>query len=289
MIIVDWQIEEAVNGGEIGISDFSPERLQPASYDMRVGDEAYTTALGRVIKLDVEGPLHIQPGDFAVILTHEKLRLPLNYIGRFGLRSYYARLGLLATVGPQVDPGFEGKLAVGMVNFNSVELTLEHLAPFCTLELHRIENKARKAYEGPYQNQDHLSEDMTSRLRSEALPLAMMLVRQLAAAQPAISDQLAHTGLPARSAEPSALAVDPAFLREREAFNRLKPDLLREYRGKWVAVHQGKVIVIGNSSRQVATEAYAKVGYVPLYVGLVEERPPVMHIPSPRRGKKATE
>ena len=33
-------------------------------------------------------------------------------------------LGLLATAGPQVDPGFEGKLVIGIVNFSSQSIAL---------------------------------------------------------------------------------------------------------------------------------------------------------------------
>ncbi len=87
---------------------------------------------------------------------------------------------------------------------------------------------------------------------------------------------------PGAAAPPMAGAVDAAFVREREAFNRLKPELMRTHRGKYVAVYRGEVAVIGNSGTEVAEEAYAKLGYVPLYVGLVEERLPVVRGPSPR-------
>lgn len=285
MILCDWQIEESVSNGEVGIANFSVECLQPASYDMRIGEEGYTTALGRVIKLDAAAPLCVQPGDFAVLLTHERLRLPLNYMGRFGLRSCYARRGLLGTVGPQVDPGFEGNLAVGVVNFSSQEIVLEHLTPFCTLELHRMEQTARQGYEGPYQGQDSLSEETICQLGSEALPLAIMLVRQLATSVPALRDELTQRARAAPSARPPDRPADAAFLRERRAFERLKPGLLQEHRGEYVAVHGGEVLAVGHDSTDVAREAYGKVGYVPLYIGLVDEGLPVVHIPSPRGGR----
>ena len=285
MILVDWQIEELVEKGEVGISGFSPECLQPASYDMRVGKEGYTTALGAVSRIAEGSPLCIQPGDFAVVLTHEALRLPLNYMGRFGLRSYYARRGLVGTVGPQVDPGFVGKLAVGMVNFSSEEVVLEQLASFCTLELHCMEQKARRGYAGPYQGQDRLSEETIGRLGSEALPLAMMLVRQLALSVPAVRDRLAPGERAASGVVPSARPADAAFLREKRAFEQLKPGLLEELRGKYVAVHDGRVVATGDNSTEVARQAYGMLGYVPLYIGLVDEALPVVHIPSPRGGR----
>ena len=123
MILVDEEIKEAVNNGEIEeFTHFSEGCLQPASYDPRVGEEGFTTSAGAVINIKNEGELKIQPGDFALVMTHEKLKLRTNMLGRFGLRSVYARRGLLATVGPQVDPGFEGKLVIGIVNFSSQQI-----------------------------------------------------------------------------------------------------------------------------------------------------------------------
>jgi dCTP deaminase len=282
VVLVDWQIEESVNKGEVGISNFSAECLQPASYDMRVGDEGYATAVGRVVNLDAATPLCVQPGDFAILLTHERLALPLTYMGRFGLRSCYARRGLVGTVGPQVDPGFEGKLSVGMVNFSSEEIVLEHLAPFCTLELHRMEQAARQGYTGPYQGQDSLSEETISQLGSEALPLAVMLVRQLAISVPTLRGELAQRARATSTTKPPARPTDVAFLREKRAFERLKLGLLQEHRGEYVAVYGGEVVAIGRDSTEVAQEAYGKAGYVPLYIGLVDENLPVVRIPSPR-------
>jgi hypothetical protein len=50
-----------------------------------------------------------------------------------------------------------------------------------------------------------------------------------------------------------------------------------------VAVHQGRVISEGPDQVEVARQAYARVGYAPIYVGLVTQEPPrPVRIPSPR-------
>jgi hypothetical protein len=70
-----------------------------------------------------------------------------------------------------------------------------------------------------------------------------------------------------------------AFEREREAFERLKPELLRTHRGQWVAVYQEKVVEAGQDRSQVLDSVYDRFGYVPVYVQKVEEQPRVYKMP----------
>lgn len=274
MILVDKDIEEAVSSGEIELSDFSRECLQPASYDLRVGEEGFTLSAGR-IDIQAKGALEIQPGDFSLVITREKLRLPTNMVGRFGLRSVFARTGLLATSGPQVDPGFEGKLVVGVVNFSSETIRLPYLTPFCTLELQRLSRHSSTAYRGPYQGQEHLTDKLLETVPKEPFPLAVMLIRQLAAASPTLRGEA--LAMPRRV--PRQLGI---FEREKQAFERLKPELLKSHRGQYAVVRDEKVVLIGEDKAGLARQAYQKFGYGPLYIGLVEEKPEVVHIPTPR-------
>jgi hypothetical protein len=70
---------------------------------------------------------------------------------------------------------------------------------------------------------------------------------------------------------------------EYHAFIRLLPELLETHRGKYVAIHEGHVVDSGDDKIALAMRAYDRFGYIPIYVGLVAERPlrPV-RIPSPR-------
>jgi hypothetical protein len=70
---------------------------------------------------------------------------------------------------------------------------------------------------------------------------------------------------------------------QRRAFFRLLPALLATHRGQYVAVHEGCVIADGPDQVEVAKQAYTRVGYAPVYVGLVTDEPPrPVRIPSPR-------
>jgi hypothetical protein len=53
---------------------------------------------------------------------------------------------------------------------------------------------------------------------------------------------------------------------ERRAFQRLRPSLLRTHLGKYVAIHNGKVVGSGRNQIALGLRAYARFGYVPIYV-----------------------
>jgi hypothetical protein len=71
--------------------------------------------------------------------------------------------------------------------------------------------------------------------------------------------------------------------REQRAFRHLLPQLLKTHRDQYVAVHDGQVVESGSDKLEVAGRAYARFGYVPIYVSLVTDQPlPVVRMASPR-------
>jgi len=73
---------------------------------------------------------------------------------------------------------------------------------------------------------------------------------------------------------------DEAFERERAAFERLKPELLKTHRGKFVAVLNEQVVDGDTDRVQLVLRVYDRFGYRPIYVQLVEEHPPRWRLPS---------
>ena len=70
---------------------------------------------------------------------------------------------------------------------------------------------------------------------------------------------------------------------ERRAFLEMHNSLLKTHRGKYVAIHRGRVVESGEDKVALALLAYERHGYVPIYVGLVTDKPrPPVRIPSPR-------
>lgn len=165
--MTDTQIREAVASSEVAIDPLAEEQLQPASYDLRLGDRAIVTKSLDVEKMrhriedesapeiDVAetGSLSIPAGGFALVVTRERIRLSPQHAGHLGLRSYFARKGLLLLAGLQVDPGFDGYLVLGLANLSPRSAHLSHEEPIATLELHRLSHPAATPYAGVYAGQ----------------------------------------------------------------------------------------------------------------------------------------
>ncbi|MHB1012796.1 MAG: dCTP deaminase [Desulfobacteria bacterium] len=152
MILTDGQIREAQQSGEIEIDPFEDKQIQGASYDMRVGEQGATTSSKKIVNIKEKGFLILEPGDFGVVTVLEKIRLGAQYAGRLGLRSKYARKGLIATTGPQIDPGYHGRLIIGITNLTPKPVSLPYGDDLLTIELHRLSEPSTKVYDGPYQD-----------------------------------------------------------------------------------------------------------------------------------------
>lgn len=151
MILNDVQILEAHRRGQISIEPFDEQMVQPASYDLKLGEKAaLTSAKGVVTVADNDG-LIVKPGDFGVLINKEEIKFGLKHTARICLRSYYARRGLIITNGPQIDPGFEGRLIVGIMNPTPKNIVVRKDEAFLTLEVRELTQPSSRPYSGRYQ------------------------------------------------------------------------------------------------------------------------------------------
>jgi hypothetical protein len=67
--------------------------------------------------------------------------------------------------------------------------------------------------------------------------------------------------------------------REYRTFLHLLPQLLVSHRGQYVAVHNGEVVDSDMDDISLIQRVHARFGYVPIHVGLVTDRPPLLRIP----------
>ncbi|MFZ3211770.1 MAG: hypothetical protein WA188_09655 [Terriglobales bacterium] len=175
MMMTDVQIQAAVQNGEIVLDPFDPDRVEPASYDVRVGNWAFASSAKEKLNLTEKGVLIIEAGEFAVLESRERIELDNKTAGQLGLGSEYARHGLLMLSGPQIDPGFKGIIIVRMINLAPKSTALPYEAPFLTVQFFRLSHPVAKPYSGPHQGQTGLSaQDIQELVNTEGMTLGQV-------------------------------------------------------------------------------------------------------------------
>src|SRR5271157_4329573 len=175
MILNYQQIIDTCKSNDIVIDPFDVKQVQGATYDLRVGEQGATTSTKKLINIRENGYLTLDPGDFGIITTLEIIKLSPSYVGRFGLRSKYARKGLIATTGPQIDPGYYGRLIIGITNLTPKPVSLPYKDDLLTVEFHRLEQASTHPYDGPYQGKMELgAEEIEFITETEGMALSEM-------------------------------------------------------------------------------------------------------------------
>lgn len=163
-LLTDLEIKEAMEKDGLEIEPFDEESLKSASYDVRLGTRAIITRTvsldelkGKIQKEEIkevnvekEESITIPGGAFALAATLERIKLPNNYAGHIGMRTYYTRKGLEILSGLQIDPGWDGVLVLGLANLSPRSITLDYKDNLCAIEIHRLNRSAEKPYQGPF-------------------------------------------------------------------------------------------------------------------------------------------
>lgn len=175
-MLTDTQIRLARDEGHLALEPFGDGQLQPASYDLRVGPGAFSSSSKQRVDVARRGVLVIEAGEFAVVETLERVRCSRRLAVQLGLRSEYARRGLLMLSGPQVDPGFEGVLVVRVVNLAPNSIALAYRAPFLTAQFFLLDEPVAAPYAGPRQGQEGISPaDVQELAQTDGLTLGEMV------------------------------------------------------------------------------------------------------------------
>ncbi len=144
MLMTDGEIREALKSGLLKIEPFEDNRLEPCSYDSRLGKEALVSRDHVLVDLTKANSIRLEPGDFSLIITEEFFQLPLNMVAHIGMKSGLARRGIILLAGMQIDPGFEGHLRLGFYNASGRPITIDYLDPICTIEFHSLTKNAER-------------------------------------------------------------------------------------------------------------------------------------------------
>lgn len=172
-------IKRLVAEKKLLIEPFHEDGIQPASYDARLGYKILAGPIlderGRSMDLREEkkNEYAIETGQFVSVMTEEKFTFPNDICGRFGLKSFYTRMGLISFGGIQIDPGWRGHLVISLTNVGPEPIKLEMGKKMFTIEFHRLESPTEFPYSGEYQDQyDFPEEDRKYVVEAETQTLA---------------------------------------------------------------------------------------------------------------------
>lgn len=118
MILNDVNIKEYGDGL---IRPFDEGNLQPASYDLTLGDSFIRDGA----EFTSNSGVYLDPGDFLLGSTSEWLNIPSNICARVEGKSSLGRCGLMVhcTAG-FIDPGFRGNVTLELFNAGSSTIFL---------------------------------------------------------------------------------------------------------------------------------------------------------------------
>lgn len=134
-------------------------KLKGASYTMTPHpDDAwtFTTQDGKVLEValnkfrDSEGEYYLVPKNSLVFIRlRQELRIPYYMIGRHNLKIRYVYKGLLLGTGPQVDPGYVGRLYIPLHNFTTDDVKVHIEDSFVSIDFVRTTPLFRPGQEMP--------------------------------------------------------------------------------------------------------------------------------------------
>jgi dCTP deaminase len=147
MQLPDHEIWDAVLTGWLGYWPFDPDLLQPASIDMRLGEELYDPATDAYLHPDVHAGWWLRPDAFLLGCTAEAVKLPADLAARIEGKSTLGRRGIAVHVTAGfVDPGFEGQLTLELKNLSRVGMFLRPGMLIAQMSVHKLSAPAANLY-----------------------------------------------------------------------------------------------------------------------------------------------
>lgn len=174
-LLSDHSLRHLLLTGQLRIDPLNHDAVQPASVDLKLGDEfqpvtqpslspleAIDLANIKPVESDVfkmpSGYL-LSPRQFVLGTTLERIKVPSNIAGRVEGKSSLGRLGLLThcTAG-FIDPGFEGQITLELYNLSANPIILRPGLYICQVAFTFLDHPADypygdKALNSKYQGQ----------------------------------------------------------------------------------------------------------------------------------------
>lgn len=184
MILSDGDIKAKIKAGDIVVSSNDNEHMSnigASSMDLRLGkffkvydharhavldprDPSTFKDIAKLIEIeDEDTPFIVQPNEFVLGVTLEKIKIADDLVARVEGRSSLGRLGIIvhSTAG-FIDAGFEGTITLEITNINRMPVALYPGMRVCQLAFETMSSKAEVPYNkkksSKYQGQQYPEE-----------------------------------------------------------------------------------------------------------------------------------
>src|SRR5258708_2602483 len=114
------------------IEPYDDSLLKDVSYELCMGKEAFLTDSKngkKEILNESNSQVIISPGQFALLLTKEKVKVPTHKIAFISIKFKEKKKGLVNVSGFHVDPGFEGHIIFSVYNAGPATIVIDKGAP----------------------------------------------------------------------------------------------------------------------------------------------------------------
>lgn len=186
MVLSDRDIKKALKEKRIVITP-APDlltQLGSCSIDLRLGNlfrvfdhskypfidpykKDYSSDITKEVKLKNTDQFIMQPGDFVLAVTLERVTIPENMMGRLEGRSSLGRMGIVVHSTASIfDPGWNGKCVLELGNLGRMAVALTPGMRICAMTFEELSSFAEKPYnkrrdakyvmqEGPMESKIH--------------------------------------------------------------------------------------------------------------------------------------
>lgn len=167
------------NDSEV-IKPFDSKRIKNGAYELSLGAEVFLTdSEKRSVKhlLDNE-MIEIRPGQFALLLTKEYVKIPNNKIAFISIKAGIKFEGLINVSGFHVDPGFEGNLLFSVYNAGPSNIRLSNGTAYFPIWFAEIDQK-HQDYTGSHEKQKRIPDRPVNALSQGELASPNVLSKRI--------------------------------------------------------------------------------------------------------------
>jgi dCTP deaminase len=125
---------------------FQDKHIQHGSYEMCLGSEVYVTSDSQKRMLSEAEQVTIPAGQFALLLTEERIHIPNDCLGFISIKANKKFCGLVNVSGFHVDPGYDGKLKFSVYNAGSRDVILTRGKPLFVLWIANFDDAVSDPY-----------------------------------------------------------------------------------------------------------------------------------------------